>query len=418
MASTDASPSPKKNVAFRITLPMYDNTGAHLSGGLSSLACKISKDAGTEASSSNTPTEIATNSSKVYLDLTSTEMNADTIAGVITCANTNANPTDFVIYTNSSGKIAVDLDTIKTQAVTASAGVTFPAATLASTSNITGGTITTVTNLTNAPTAGDLTATMKTSISGLTIARVTLVDTITSYTGNTPQTNDIGLFKTTFFSGSNQYVMWCVDDNGNAVAPSATALTAAQVWDLATSGHTTSGTFGAAAVAAGGSGDPWSTSLPGSYGSGTAGNIVGNMLDVAVGSRMATFTLPTHFSTLAIDGSGKVTVGTAPDAVLATSQPNYAPAKAGDAMTLTSPYDAAKTAAPTATEVATEILTIDWTGVTGEASFSTLNALRFVRGAWSVSGSTLTVKKEDGTTTAYTHTLTTDPSAVPITGVS
>jgi len=59
--------------------------------------------------------------------------------------------------------------------------------------------------------------------------------------------------------------------------------TAAGVWDMATSGHTTSGTFGAAAVAAGGAGDPWSTSLPGSYGAGTAGYIVGNNLDAAVG---------------------------------------------------------------------------------------------------------------------------------------
>ena len=46
----------------------------------------------------------------------------------------------------------------------ASGGATFPAATLASTTNITAGTITTVTNLTNAPTNGDLTATMKTSV--------------------------------------------------------------------------------------------------------------------------------------------------------------------------------------------------------------------------------------------------------------
>lgn len=48
----------------------------------------------------------------------------------------------------------------------------------ASTTNITAGTITTVTNLTNAPTAGDFTATMKAA----TLARVTLVDTATTLT--------------------------------------------------------------------------------------------------------------------------------------------------------------------------------------------------------------------------------------------
>jgi hypothetical protein len=37
---------------------------------------------------------------------------------------------------------------------------------------------------------------------------------------------------------------------------------------------------------------------------------------------------------------------------------------------------------------------------------------------FSVSGTTLTVKKPDGTTTAYTKTLTTDPAADPITGAS
>jgi len=41
---------------------------------------------------------------------------------------------------------------------------TIPSATLASTTNITGGIITTVTNLTNAPTSGDLTVAMKSSV--------------------------------------------------------------------------------------------------------------------------------------------------------------------------------------------------------------------------------------------------------------
>jgi hypothetical protein len=55
---------------------------------------------------------------------------------------------------------------------------TFPL-TVASTTNITGGTITTVTNLTNAPTSGDFTATMKTSI-GTAVA----ASAVASVTGN------------------------------------------------------------------------------------------------------------------------------------------------------------------------------------------------------------------------------------------
>lgn len=67
-------------------------------------------------------------------------------------------------------------------------GVTFPA-TVASPTNITAGTITTVTNLTNAPGAGDFTATMKTSLNAATPASVTgavgsVTGAVGSVTGN------------------------------------------------------------------------------------------------------------------------------------------------------------------------------------------------------------------------------------------
>ena len=72
--------------------------------------------------------------------------------------------------------------------------------------------------------------------------------------------------------------------------------------------------------------------------------------------------------------------------------------------------------APTAIEVADEILTRDWNSVSGEAARSTLNALRFLRNKYSISGATLTVTQEDDTTSAWTSTLSTDASADPITG--
>lgn len=68
------------------------------------------------------------------------------------------------------------------------------------------------------------------------------------------------------------------------------------------------------------------------------------------------------------------------------------------------------------TNIADAILKRDWTAVTGEASRSLLNSLRFLRNKWSVSGSTLTVTKEDDATTAWTATLNTDAAADPITG--
>lgn len=67
-------------------------------------------------------------------------------------------------------------------------------------------------------------------------------------------------------------------------------------------------------------------------------------------------------------------------------------------------------------DYADAVLKRDWTSVTGEAARSLLNALRFLRNKWSVSGATLTVTKEDDATTAWTSALTGNPSADPITG--
>lgn len=71
-----------------------------------------------------------------------------------------------------TNRVTANTDQLAGQTVTAAAGVTFPAS-VASPTNITAGTITTVTNLTNAPTAGDFTAAMKTSLNAATPASVT-----------------------------------------------------------------------------------------------------------------------------------------------------------------------------------------------------------------------------------------------------
>lgn len=140
-------------------------------------------------------------------------------------------------------------------------------------------------------------------------------------------------------------------------------LTATQVenavWNATEASHLTAGTTGAALNAAGSAGDPWATTLPGSYIAGQAGYIVGHNLDAAVSTRMATFiyTAPDNADiaaiaaklpansiadeTLVINATNAImaAVGSPMQAgaavELATSQPNYAPAKAGDAMSLT-----------------------------------------------------------------------------------
>lgn len=73
-------------------------------------------------------------------------------------------------------------------------------------------------------------------------------------------------------------------------------------------------------------------------------------------------------------------------------------------------------AVPTATENADALLNRDMSAVSDTTSRSPLNALRFLRNKWSISGSTLTVTKEDDATSAWTSTLTSDAGADPVTG--
>jgi hypothetical protein len=61
---------------------------------------------------------------------------------------------------------------------------------------------------------------------------------------------------------------------------------------------------------------------------------------------------------------------------------------------------------PTATQNADALLKRDWTAVSGEAARSVLNALRWLRNRWGISGGTLTVYKEDDSTSAWTAATT------------
>lgn len=53
---------------------------------------------------------------------------------------------------------------------------------------------------------------------------------------------------------------------------------ASAVWDAVAADHTTPGTTGEALGAAGSAGDPWVTAIPGSYGAGSAGKLLGDLL--------------------------------------------------------------------------------------------------------------------------------------------
>lgn len=193
-----------------------------------------------------------------------------------------------------TARVTANTDQLAGQTVTAAAGVTFPTS-VASPTNITAGTITTATNLTNAPTAGDFTATMKTSIgtavaasavasvtgnvtgsvgsvSGLTASDVGAIKVVTDKVGSTLQ--DTGASPTSYQFTTTALV------NAPTGSGASAADIADAVWDEATSGHAIAGSTGKALTDAGSAGNPWSTTIEGSY---TAEDILRILVAVAAG---------------------------------------------------------------------------------------------------------------------------------------
>ena len=118
MATGDALPVPRKNVAYRVTFPILDADGDLVTGaGAATPDSEISKDGGTFTDCTNELTEIATNSGMYYLDLTSTEMNADCVALIIKCAVAGAKTVPIVLYPQDIGEIKVDLQSVDAVAV-------------------------------------------------------------------------------------------------------------------------------------------------------------------------------------------------------------------------------------------------------------------------------------------------------------
>ncbi len=215
--------------------------------------------------------------------------------------------TGAVTGTNASN----DLRGILLQAT--QTGVTIPTVTTV-TNQLTGAAIATA--VWTDTTAGDFTTALSVGKSimngvslgtGLTVAAVSgavgsVTGAVGSVTGNvggnvTGSVGSIasgGITTASFASGAINAAAIAADAIGaSELATDAVAEIAAGVWDLATSGHTTSGTFGAAMNAAGSAGDPWATSLPGAYGAGAAGYILGTNLNATVSSRASQTSLDT-----------------------------------------------------------------------------------------------------------------------------
>lgn len=100
MASGDAKPYPIKNVAYRFTFAIRDADGDPVvgAGGFDS---EISKDGGAFADGTNEATEIGRG--VYYLDLTASEMNADTVAVCVQTTTSGAKNPVFILYPAALG---------------------------------------------------------------------------------------------------------------------------------------------------------------------------------------------------------------------------------------------------------------------------------------------------------------------------
>jgi len=139
--------------------------------------------------------------------------------------------------------------------------------------------------------------------------------------------------------------------------PTAAALSDA-VWDEVLSGHLTAGTTGNALNAAGAAGDPWTTALPGAYGAGTAGKIIGDNINATLSSRAS----QTSVDDLPTTAELATALGTADDATLAAiaALNNLSAAGVRTAVGLASAnLDTQLDALPTNAELATALGTAD-----------------------------------------------------------
>jgi hypothetical protein len=219
MAATDARPVPRKNAAFRFYFAVRKNDGTLITtwAGQDS---EVSLDGASFSDCANEATEIGTTGCG-YVDFTSSEMNADCVVYKLTVTNTDALPLVFTFFPEEVGDYRADVVQV-------------------------GGDTQSATDLKDFADAGYDPSTNK-------VQGVVLVDTITTYTGNTPQTGDA--FSRIGATGSGL----------TSLAPSATALSTV----------TWSGTL--------------ATNL------GTTNTTVAANLNATITSRMATYTQPTGF---------------------------------------------------------------------------------------------------------------------------
>lgn len=130
MASTDARLIPYKNAAWRVTFTILDADGDPVSGA-TGLDSEVSKDAAAFADCTNEATEIGS-SGVYYLDLTDSEMNADTIAIRVQTSSSGAKTTIIVVYPQEADDIRASVTYWSGSAVASPDTAGYPKVTLKS----------------------------------------------------------------------------------------------------------------------------------------------------------------------------------------------------------------------------------------------------------------------------------------------
>lgn len=362
MASTDAKPFAIKNTAYRVTFPILDADG-DLVTGATGLDSELSKDGGTFADCTNEATEIATASGMYYLDLTSTEMNADTVAVIVKTTSSGAKTTALVFYPLEDSDIRVNAVQWAGTA-TATDDIALKA-TLAKGTDITGF------NDIAAGAAMTLTSAYDAAKTAATQASVNAVDDFVD--------TEVAAIKTVTDKLDTALVL-----DGAVYQYTANAL------ELSPAGG-------------GGGGDASQATL------------------LAVKAKTdALPSDPADASDIAASFAG---VNTKLDTIDDFVDTEITAIKAKtDQLTFTGgKVDANATTAIVAgdlTAIADAVLKRDWTAISSEAVYSLLNAARMLRNSWSTAGGVLVVKKEDGSTNAWSRPLAVDPTAQPIVGAS
>lgn len=333
----------------------------------------ITKDGGTQATSTNSATHEG--NGQWSIDLTASEMNGDVVGVLATHAS--AVNVHFTIKTDT--KITSELNDLSAANVNAECDTALADY--------------------DAPTKAELDSAVAPLATSAALATVdTVVDGIQTDLSN--GTDGLGAIKTAV-------------DAIPTSNPTAASIADA-VWDEAIADHLTGGSTGASLNAAGSAGDPWTTTLPGSYTGSQAGKMLSDILtDTAeIGTAGAGLTAIPWNASWDTEVQSEVN-----DALVAYSASTLDAADIRTAVGLASAnLDTQIAGLPTATENADALLNRDMDAVSDTNSRSPLNAMRFLRNKWSVSGTTLTVTKEDDSTSAWTATLTADASANPVVG--